>query len=100
MEEEIPRDMDIVSWRNKKWSRDSPTPAAHPNSRFCVPIQQCPVLDPAWESSEGVPIDAIVFGGRRPQGVPLVFEAFNWEHGVFMGASMRSESTAAAEHKG
>jgi phosphoenolpyruvate carboxykinase (GTP) len=100
MEEEVPRDMKIVSWTNKKWTRDSKTSAAHPNSRFCVPIQQCPVLDPAWESSEGVPIDAIVFGGRRPQGVPLVFEAFDWEHGVFMGASMRSESTAAAEHKG
>ncbi|XP_069507193.1 phosphoenolpyruvate carboxykinase, cytosolic [GTP]-like [Ambystoma mexicanum] len=90
----------LTSWKNKEWTQDSDEPCAHPNSRFCTPASQCPIIDPAWESPEGVPIEGIIFGGRRPKGVPLVYEALNWQHGVFVGAAMRSESTAAAEHKG
>ncbi|KGM00089.1 Phosphoenolpyruvate carboxykinase, cytosolic [GTP] [Charadrius vociferus] len=90
----------LTSWKNKTWTPDKGEPCAHPNSRFCTPASQCPIMDPAWELPEGVPIEGIIFGGRRPAGVPLVYEAFNWQHGVFIGAAMRSEATAAAEHKG
>lgn len=100
LEDEIPGDVTITDWRGNPWTKASGVPAAHPNSRFCSPASQCPIIDPAWEASEGVPIDAILFGGRRPAGVPLVYEALDWQHGVFVGASMRSEATAAAEHKG
>ncbi|XP_078062773.1 phosphoenolpyruvate carboxykinase [GTP], mitochondrial-like [Mustelus asterias] len=90
----------VTSWTGKEWTPGDGEPCAHPNSRFCAPASQCPIMDANWESPEGVPIDAIIFGGRRPQGVPLVYESFNWRHGVFIGSAMRSESTAAAEHKG
>ncbi|NXK19554.1 PCKGC protein, partial [Arenaria interpres] len=90
----------LTSWKNKNWTPDNGEPCAHPNSRFCTPASQCPIMDPAWESPKGVPIEGIIFGGRRPAGVPLIYEAFNWQHGVFLGAAMRSEATAAAEHKG
>ncbi|BET00354.1 phosphoenolpyruvate carboxykinase [Nesidiocoris tenuis] len=88
----------ITDWLGKPY--DGSSVAAHPNSRFTCPASQCPIIDPLWEAGEGVPISAILFGGRRPEGVPLVYEAFNWEHGVMVGAGMRSESTAAAEHQG
>jgi len=90
----------VTSWKGQLWDESSDEPSSHPNSRFCCPASQCPTIDPNWEKEDGVPIEAVVFGGRRPEGVPLVYEAFNWQHGVFVGASMRSEATAAAEHKG
>jgi len=89
----------LIDWRGNDWDPSSPTPAAHPNSRFTVPISQCPTKDPMWEHEDGVPIDAILFGGRRQSNVPLVCEAFDWTHGTFMGASISSEQTAAAEGK-
>uniref|UniRef100_L7WFW7 Phosphoenolpyruvate carboxykinase [GTP] n=1 Tax=Colias meadii TaxID=72251 RepID=L7WFW7_COLME len=88
----------LTDWKGKQWDRKAP--AAHPNSRFCTPAENCPIIDSEWESAAGVPISAILLGGRRPEGVPLVVEARDWAHGVFMGASMRSEATAAAEHAG
>ncbi|NWZ64248.1 PCKGC protein, partial [Acrocephalus arundinaceus] len=100
IDEPLPAGVTVTSWKNKDWTPDKGEPCAHPNSRFCSPARQCPIMDPAWESPEGVPIEGIIFGGRRPAGVPLVYEAFNWKHGVFVGAAMRSEATAAAEHKG
>ncbi|NXX87518.1 PCKGC protein, partial [Centropus bengalensis] len=100
IDEPLPPGVTLTSWKNKDWTPDDGEPCAHPNSRFCTPAIQCPIMDPAWESPEGVPIEGIIFGGRRPAGVPLVYEAFNWQHGVFIGAAMRSEATAAAEHKG
>ncbi|NXA25653.1 PCKGC protein, partial [Ibidorhyncha struthersii] len=100
IDEPLTPEVKLTSWKNKNWTPDKGEPCAHPNSRFCSPASQCPIMDPAWESPEGVPIEGIIFGGRRPAGVPLVYEAFNWQHGVFIGAAMRSEATAAAEHKG
>ncbi|XP_069796990.1 phosphoenolpyruvate carboxykinase [GTP], mitochondrial-like isoform X2 [Narcine bancroftii] len=96
----IPPGVTLTSWTGSPWTPGDAEPCAHPNSRFCTPASQCPIMDPEWESPQGVPIDAIIFGGRRPEGVPLVYEAFNWPHGIFIGSAMRSESTAAAEHKG
>jgi phosphoenolpyruvate carboxykinase (GTP) len=99
LEDEVPdKNVHMINWLGEPWKIGDATKSSHPNSRFTAPAAQCPIIHPRWEDPAGVHVEAMLFGGRRPEGVPLVFEAFSWAHGVFLGACVKSESTAAAEH--
>lgn len=89
----------LTSWLGEEWTPDSGKLSSHPNARFTAPASQCPVIDPDWENPAGVPISAILFGGRRPSVIPLIHQAFSWQHGTFLGSIVSSERTAAAAGK-
>ncbi|KAF7234030.1 hypothetical protein EG68_10251 [Paragonimus skrjabini miyazakii] len=102
LEDDFDPETELITWLGYRVKVKDTThdPKAHPNSRFCCPAKQCPIIHPLWEDPKGVPISAIIFGGRRPEGIPLVLQSFDWKHGVMLGASLKSEATAAAEFKG
>jgi phosphoenolpyruvate carboxykinase (GTP) len=102
LEDETDKNVEITNWLGKPFKIGSKenAPSAQPNSRFTTPARQCPIMHPKWEDPAGVPISAIVFGGRRPEGIPVVLESLSWQHGVMLGAACKSEATAAAEFRG
>ncbi|CAF1458741.1 unnamed protein product, partial [Rotaria sordida] len=102
LEDQTEPGTEIISWTGERYKlgEDKTKKSSHPNARFCCPAKQCPIIHDKWEDPAGVPISAIIFGGRRPEGVPLVIEAFDWKHGVFLASQLKSETTAAAEHTG
>jgi phosphoenolpyruvate carboxykinase (GTP) len=101
LEDEIKdKNVQMTNWLGEPWKIGQPGLSSHSNSRFTAPASQCPIIHPKWEDPAGVHIEAIIFGGRRPEGVPLIFESFNWAHGVYAGASVKSETTSAAEFSG